>query len=240
MCSAFNSSFFFLNSQFCRTFAARNSTMKYKAIIFDLDGTLTDTLEDLYLSTNYALRSCELPERKLEEVRRFVGNGVKKLIERAVPEGTEPRMVEQCFEAFHAHYMIHCQDHTRLYPGIASLLTALHAKGYSMAVVSNKIQEGVTELARHFFHGVIDVAIGERPNIPRKPAPDMVQTALAQLGVEASEAVYVGDSDVDLQTAANAGLPCISVLWGFRNRDFLVAHGATTFAETPNDILSLI
>ena len=214
--------------------------MKYKAIIFDLDGTLTDTLEDLYLSTNFALRSCGLPERRLDEVRRFVGNGVRKLIERAVPEDSGSRVTEECFEAFHAHYIIHCQDHTRLYPGIASLLTALHVKGYKMAVVSNKLQEGVTDLANTFFRGVIDVAIGEQPGIPRKPAPDMVLAALKQLGVEPSEAVYVGDSDVDLQTAVNAGLPCISVLWGFRNRDFLIAQGATTLAEHPQDVLNLV
>lgn len=214
--------------------------MKYKAIIFDLDGTLTDTLEDLFLSTNHALRSCGLPERSLEEVRRFVGNGVRKLIERAVPKDTEPRATEQCFEAFRTHYVIHCQDHTRLYPGVASLLTALHAKGYRMAVVSNKLQAGVTELSRIFFHGIIDVAIGEQPGIPRKPSPEMVLAALKQLGVSASEAVYVGDSDVDLQTAANAGLPCISVLWGFRSHDFLIAHGATTLVESPRDILALV
>ena len=214
--------------------------MKYKAIIFDLDGTLTDTLEDLFLSVNHALQSCGFPERSLDEVRRFVGNGVRKLIERAVPEDTDARTLEQCFETFCAYYMIHCQDHTSLYPGIASLLTALHAKGYKMAVVSNKLQAGVDELADTFFNGVIDVAIGEQPNVPRKPAPDMVQLALERLGVEASEAVYVGDSDVDLQTAFNADLPCISVLWGFRNRDFLVAHGATEFAEQPQDVLKLV
>lgn len=214
--------------------------MKYKAIIFDLDGTLTDTLEDLFLSVNYALQSCGLPERRLDEVRRFVGNGVRTLIERSVPEDTSPRITERCFEAFRAHYIIHCQDHTRLYPGIATLLTALHAKGYRMAVVSNKLQSGVSELARIFFQGVIDVAIGEQPGIPRKPAPDMVEAALSKLHVEASEAVYVGDSDVDLQTAANAGLPCISVLWGFRSRNFLLAHGATVMAEKPQDVLELV
>jgi phosphoglycolate phosphatase len=214
--------------------------MKYKAIIFDLDGTLTDTLEDLYLSVNYALRSCGLPERSLDEVRRFVGNGVRQLIERAVPEGTEPPVVTKCFETFHSYYIIHCQDHTALYPGIATLLMSLHTKGYRMAVVSNKIQDGVTELAQSYFRGVIDVAIGEQPGIPRKPEPDMLYNALAQLGVDASEAIYVGDSDVDLQTAANAGLPCISVLWGFRSRNFLVAHGATMLAETPQDILQLV
>ena len=214
--------------------------MKYKAIIFDLDGTLTDTLEDLFLSVNHALRSCSLPERSLDEVRRFVGNGVRKLVERSVPEGTESSMFERCFEAFRSHYVIHCQDHTCLYPGIANLLTSLHAKGYKMAVVSNKLQAGVDELADSFFNGVIDVAIGEQPGIPRKPAPDMVWAALERLGVEASEAIYVGDSDVDLQTAANSGLPCISVLWGFRSRDFLVANGATVFAETPQDVLELV
>lgn len=214
--------------------------MKYKAIIFDLDGTLTDTLEDLYISVNHALRSCSLPERTLEEVRRFVGNGVKKLIERAVPEDTGHTMLEKCFEAFRAHYVIHCQDHTCLYPGVATLLTALHAKGYRMAVVSNKLQTGVNELRRTFFQGVINVAIGEQNGIPRKPAPDMVEAALRQLGVTKEEAVYIGDSDVDLQTAANAGLPCISVLWGFRTRDFLIAHGATIFAETPQDVLALV
>lgn len=214
--------------------------MKYKAIIFDLDGTLTDTLEDLFLSTNYALRSCGLPERQIDEVRRFVGNGVRKLIERAVPEGTDLVMYERCFETFRTHYVIHCQDHTRLYPGVATLLTTLHAKGYLMAVVSNKLQAGVTELARVFFQGVIDVAIGEKTGIPKKPAPDMVKVALAQLGVSASEAVYVGDSEVDLLTAANAGLPCISVLWGFRSHDFLLANGATMLAESPQDILTLV
>ncbi len=226
--------------RFCRTFAAQIIKMKYKAVIFDLDGTLTDTLEDLYLSVNYALRSNSLPERSLEEVRRFVGNGVRKLVERAVPENTSPTTLEKCFEAFRSHYVIHCQDHTCLYPGIAFLLTALHAKGYKMGVVSNKLQTGVDELAAAFFGGVVDVAIGERPGVPTKPAPDMVQTALRELGVVQTEAIYVGDSDVDLQTAANSGLPCISVLWGFRSRDFLKAHGATMFAEKPEDVLSMV
>jgi phosphoglycolate phosphatase len=220
--------------------SAKVTKMKYKAIIFDLDGTLTDTLEDLFLSVNHALRSCSLPERSLDEVRKFVGNGVRKLIERSVPEGTQSTVLEKCFEAFRAHYIIHCQDHTCLYPGIATLLMTLHARGYRMAVVSNKLQTGVDELARTFFKGIIDVAIGEQQGIPRKPEPDMVEAALSQLGVSKEEVIYVGDSDVDLQTASNAGLPCISVLWGFRSRDFLVAHGATILAEKPQDVLSLV
>lgn len=213
---------------------------KFKAVIFDLDGTLTDTLEDLSLSVNYALRSLGFPQRTQEEIRHFVGNGVRKLIERAVPIGTEPAVTEQCFEAFRTHYIIHCQDHTKLYPGIASLLTTLHTKGYRMAIVSNKMQAGVTELSQTFFRGVIDVAIGEQPGIPHKPAPDMVEAALRQLGVTAGEAVYVGDSDVDIATAQNAGLPCISVLWGFRSRSFLIAGGATLLAEKPRDILLMV
>ena len=218
----------------------KKEEMKYKAVIFDLDGTLTDTLEDLFISVNHALNSCGLPERSLEEVRRFVGNGVRKLIERSVPEGTAATQLEQCFEAFKAHYIIHCQDHTCLYPGIATLLMTLHAKGYRMAVVSNKLQKGVDEIVRTYFKGVIDAAIGEQAGIPRKPAPDMVDAALKQLGVSKEEAIYVGDSDVDLQTAKNAGLPCISVLWGFRSRDFLIAHGATTLVEHPQDVLSFV
>ena len=218
----------------------KKEEMKYKAVIFDLDGTLTDTLEDLFISVNHALNSCGLPERSLEEVRRFVGNGVRKLIERSVPEGTAATQLEKCFEAFKAHYIIHCQDHTCLYPGIATLLMTLHAKGYRMAVVSNKLQKGVDEIVRTYFKGVIDAAIGEQAGIPRKPAPDMVDAALKQLGVSKEEAIYVGDSDVDLQTAKNAGLPCISVLWGFRSRDFLIAHGATTLVEHPQDVLSFV
>lgn len=228
------------NGEFVVSLQPERRKMKYKAIIFDLDGTLTDTLEDLYLSVNHALRSYNLPERSLDEVRRFVGNGVRKLMERAVPEDTPTDLFEKCFDAFRAYYIIHCQDHTRLYPGIASLLTALHAKGYRMAVVSNKLQKGVDELADLFFNGVIDVTIGEQPGIPRKPEPDMVRHALDRLGVSKEEAIYVGDSDVDLQTASNAGLPCISVLWGFRNRDFLACHGATIFVESPQEILALV
>ena len=214
--------------------------MKYKAIIFDLDGTLTDTLEDLFLSTNYALRSCCFPERSLSEVRRFVGNGVRKLIERSVPEGTSRMHTDQCFEAFRSHYLLHCQDHTQLYPGIASMLMQLQAKGYRLGVVSNKLQAGVSELMRTYFHGIMDVAVGEQPGIPCKPEPDMVYTALTQLGVKPEEAIYVGDSEVDIETARNAGMACISVLWGFRTHAFLTAHGATQLAATPQDVVRLV
>lgn len=211
-----------------------------KAIVFDLDGTLLDTLEDLADATNWALRRNGLPVRRLDEVRQFVGNGVHRLIERAVPEGTAADLLERTFADFKSYYVVHCQDKTHLYPGIAEMLQTLKAHGYRLAIVSNKLQAGVDELYDRYFRDTVEVAIGERAGIQRKPAPDMVQAALNALGVEASEAVYVGDSDVDLQTARNSGLPCISVLWGFRDRDFLIAHGATQLVERPEEVIGLL
>lgn len=213
--------------------------MKYKAIIWDLDGTLMDTLQDLYLATNHALRTYGMPERTLDEVRRFVGNGVRRLIQLAVPQGEENPLFEDVFKEFKAYYVVHCQDNTDLYDGIADTLKALKQQGKKMAVVSNKLQKGVDELYRDYLSTTIDVAIGERPGMQRKPAPDMVDLALQELGVTKDEAVYIGDSDVDIMTARNAGLPCISVLWGFRDKDFLIQHGATTFAEKPGRINKL-
>ncbi|MCR4920707.1 MAG: HAD-IA family hydrolase [Bacteroidaceae bacterium] len=210
------------------------------AIIFDLDGTLMDTLQDLFLSTNHALRACSMPQRTIDEVRRFVGNGIGMLIHRAVPEGTDAQAEARCLECFRAHYVAHCQDHTQLYPGIRPLLDELQRRRIPMAVVSNKLQAGVSELSLRWFGDTIPVAIGERAGIRRKPAPDMVLLAIAELGVRREDCIYVGDSDVDLATARNAGLPCISVLWGFRDRPFLLAHGATSFAEHPREILDMI
>ena len=217
-----------------------------KTIVFDLDGTLMDTLQDLCTSTNYALHSCGYPERTLDEVRSFVGNGVQKLIMRAMPaemnkEDEEGKAeFERCFEAFRNHYIKHCQDNTKLYPGIGNLLTGLKEKGYRLAIVSNKLQAGVTELYDKWFKDTIEVAIGESENVRRKPEPDMVEEALRQLGSEKKDAIYIGDSDVDLQTARNSGLPCISVLWGFRSKDFLQRQGAVIMAETPDEIISLL
>ena len=217
----------------------------YNTFIFDLDGTLLDTLGDLAASTNYALRSCGMPEHSVEDVRRFVGNGVRLLMERAVPDGAANPRFDEAFAIFRQHYMAHSLDTTRPYDGIPEMLAALKAKGCRMAVVSNKFYAATQELCRHFFADTIDVAIGEHEaeGIRKKPAPDTVFEALRQLTENspshllAPSPVYVGDSDVDLATARNSGLPCISVLWGFRSRDFLLAHGATTFAEHPLDIL---
>ena len=211
-----------------------------KAVIFDLDGTLLDTLDDLAAATNWALRHNGLPERSRDEVRQFVGNGVRRLIERAVPDGEANSLFEHTFEDFKRYYVDHCQDRTCLYEGVPAMLQALQSRGLRLAIVSNKLQAGVDELYDRYFRDTVEVAVGERPEVRRKPAPDMVQTALRELGVTPDEAVYVGDSDVDLLTAHNSGLPCISVLWGFRDKEFLVAHGATCLAERPEDVVALV
>lgn len=230
--------------------------MKKKTVIWDLDGTLMDTLADLMHSVNYALRVNGLPERTLDEVRRFVGNGVRRLIELAVPESLDredrdAQLLEKVFADFKNYYVQHCQDNTGLYEGIADALKLLKNSGIRMAVVSNKLQQGVTELFLSEVHTVgkddcirlcdyIEVAIGERPEVARKPAADMVLKALAELGVDREDAVYVGDSDVDVATARNSGLPCISVLWGFRDREFLLHHGADTFVSHPQEIVTMM
>ncbi|TGX83603.1 HAD family hydrolase [Palleniella muris] len=214
--------------------------MKYNNIIWDLDGTLMNTLEDLADATNFALQAFDMPERTIDEIRQFVGNGVRTLIIRAVPDGEDNPRFEEVFAKFKEYYMIHCQDHTDLYPGIADTLQELHKKGFRMAVVSNKIQEGVSELHEKFFKDTIAIAIGERPNVQRKPAPDMVHIAMKELGCTAEDTIYIGDSDVDIMTAKNSRIPCISVLWGFRDKEFLLANGAENFAAVPADILTMV
>lgn len=213
---------------------------KISTIVFDLDGTLLNTLEDLADSTNYALRQYGFAERTLEEIRAFVGNGVRKLIERALPEGAENPLFNSVFSCFKSYYVDHCMEKTGLYAGIPEMLHELKSAGYHLAIVSNKLQSGVDELYEHYFSDTVEVAVGERPELNRKPAPDMVLLALETLGVSTDEAVYVGDSDVDVATARNSGLPCISVLWGFRDKEFLVQHGAHCFAQTPEKICRII
>ena len=208
----------------------------YKTYIFDLDGTLLDTLNDLHASCNYALRTHGMPERSLEEVRQFVGNGVKKLMERAIPDGLDNPLFEETLQTFRQHYLLHNLDTTLPYPGIMEMLQQLKAQGKRIAVVSNKFYAATQDLCKHFFGDTIQVAIGEREDIKKKPAPDTVLEALLQLQVTRQDAVYVGDSEVDVETARNSGIPCISVLWGFRSKSFLLSHGATTFIETPNEL----
>lgn len=211
-----------------------------KTIIWDLDGTLLDTLQDLYLAVNHALRIHSFPERTLDEVRQFVGNGVRRLMVLAVPDGDSNPSFEAVFAEFKSYYVTHCQENTGLYKGIDETLHTLKKQGYRMAVVSNKLQPGVTELYNTYFTDTIDVAIGEREGTKRKPAPDMVELALSEMGEDKSSAIYIGDSDVDIMTATNAGIPCISVLWGFRDKDFLIQHGATLFASSPAEIPMIV
>lgn len=223
-------------------------TMNFKTIIWDLDGTLMDTLQDLMNSVNYALEKHGMPARSYQEIRSFVGNGVKRLVELSVPDGVENQSFEGVFADFKSHYIVHCQDQTGLYEGIADTLKELKRRGVRMAVVSNKLQSGVTELFESQVRTVgrseticlkdyIEVAIGERPEMARKPAADMVDKALEEMGLSKQDAVYIGDSEVDLATARNSGLPCLSVLWGFRDRDFLEAQGAEVFVENPRQII---
>ena len=219
---------------FCRMMKQMGT--KITTVIFDLDGTLLDTLQDLADSTNYALRVNGLPERTVEEVRTFVGNGVRLLMERAVPNGAEHPQFERIFNDFKVHYVHNCRNKTGLYPGVEALLHELKQKGFRMAIVSNKLQSGVTELWKAYFADTIELAVGERPELRRKPEPDMVNEALRCLGVSREEAVYVGDSEVDIATARAAQLPCLSVLWGFRDRELLVRHGATCLISRPEEI----
>lgn len=205
----------------------------YDTYVFDLDGTLLSTLDDLAASCNAALRANGMPERTLDEVRRFVGNGVKKLMERAIPEGVDNPLFEKTFADFRQHYLHHNLDTTHPYPGVMEMLESLRHRGKKVAVVSNKFYAATQALCKHFFGDLVDVAIGEREGIRKKPDPDTVNEALAQMKVSKDKAVYIGDSDVDIMTARNCGMPCISVLWGFRDYDFLVEQGATIFVTSP-------
>lgn len=213
---------------------------RYDTIVFDMDGTLLDTLEDLADAVNFALRETGMDERSLEEIRRFVGNGVRTLMERAVAGGAEHPLFERAFALFRERYAEHSADKTKPYEGILPLLRELKERGYALAVVSNKVDAAVKELVPRYFGSLLDVAVGEREGMPRKPAPDGVFAALEELGKGAETALFVGDSEVDAQTAKNAGLPLVAVLWGFRDEACLRAEGATLFARHPRDILAFL
>lgn len=210
-----------------------------QAVIFDLDGTLLDTLEDLCDSVNAALQKNALPPRPLAQVRQFVGNGIHTLIERAVPEGTREELIEKVFQDFRLYYMEHCEDKTCVYPGVAKLLDELAKQKIAAAIVSNKADGAVKELAKKYFPN-IHVAIGEREGIARKPAPDSVLEVLSLLEMSAGQALYVGDSDVDIATARNTGLPCVSVCWGFREETFLRNFHPDYIIHRPDELLDII
>ena len=205
---------------------------RYDTVIFDLDGTLLNTLDDLADSVNYAMAACGFASRTIDEVRQFVGNGVRKLIERSVPGGEENPRFDEAFALFKEHYLVHCNDKTCPYPGVLDLPERLSDDGMKLAIVSNKYDPAVKDLSARYFNGLIPVAIGEREGVRKKPAPDTVFEALRELDSSPKNAVYVGDSDVDIETAQRAGLACISVSWGFRGREVLQKAGAHRIVDS--------
>ncbi len=205
-------------------------------IIFDLDGTLLDTLADLACSVNYALEKYHLPTHSKDRVRQMVGNGVTVLMERAIPGGRSFPEFDNCLGDFKEHYEIHKKDFTKPFPGIMEFLKSAYGAGYKMAVVSNKFDLAVKGLCEDFFSPYITTAIGESAQTAPKPAPDTVLKAMEELHVSPCQCVYVGDSDVDIMTAQNANIPCISVSWGFRSRQFLKEHGASAIVDTTDEL----
>lgn len=218
----------------------------YTTFIFDLDGTLLNTLPDLATAVNHALTRHALPALPLDSVRRLLGNGVRRLVGGAIDEavaaaGIEKPGEEVCediFQTFRAFYLDHSADRTAPYTGIPAVVEELRRRGLRVAIVSNKLQPAVTDLNRHYFGNLIPVAIGEAPGVRRKPAPDSVLRALELLGSSKDEAVYIGDSEVDYATALAAGLPYLIVTWGFRTKNELAATGAQRFIDRPEEILN--
>lgn len=214
--------------------------MKKQAILFDLDGTLLDTLQDLQDSVNVTMERFSYPTHDYAAIRSFVGNGVKKLVERAMPAAEVEAHFDEVYAAFKAHYELHMEDKTAPYEGICEMLKKLAQDGYRLAVVSNKFDSGVKALVSRFFGEWIPVAIGESETVRAKPAPDAPLAALAAFGITAEEALYVGDSDVDIVTARAAGIEDVSVCWGFKDRDFLEACGASHLVNTPRELYELL
>lgn len=215
--------------------------MSFRVALFDLDGTVLNTLDDLTDAANAVLTANNMPTHTKDEIRMFVGNGIAKLIERAVPQGTDEATILKVLGDFKAYYGAHCAEKTAPYAGILEMLTALRENGVRTAVVSNKADFAVKALAVQYFGDLFDMALGEdTAKRPAKPAPDMVYHVLEALGATSAEAVYIGDSDVDVLTAKNADLPCIAVTWGFRDRACLEKAGATVFAGSAKELQDLI
>lgn len=212
---------------------------KINTVVFDMDGTTLDTLIDLAGAVNYVLKKYNMPTHEPNEFRQFFGNGIKYAFKCAVPKGTPLEVIDEMLPTFKSYYDIHCLDNTRPYNGILELMKVLKKHQYKIAIVSNKIDSAVQELHQRFFKDYVDIAIGEKPGIARKPAPDMVDEVLSKLGSQKDEAVYIGDSEVDYQTAINSNLSCILVLWGFRDKEQLKDFDAK-FAINPSDIFAIL
>lgn len=214
--------------------------MKYLLAVFDMDGTILDTLDDLTNTLNLSLEEEGMPPRTRDEVRSFVGNGVGKLLERVVPQGTTEEEMAALAGAFRKNYAVHCADKTKPYDGVPELIAALRERGVKTAVVSNKVDFAVRQLAENYFPGLFDIAVGEREGVRRKPAPDSVNEVMRTLDIPRGRTVYIGDSDVDADTAANAGVDFVGVEWGFRPREVLVEHGAKVTVKSAEELLEKI
>lgn len=213
--------------------------MKYETYVFDMDGTILNTIEDLTVSTNYAMEKMGYKSHTIDEVKWFVGNGIMTLIKRAVPEGTSEEDILNTYDVFMEHYNAHCKDLTKPYDGIIELLNGLKKAGKKLAVVSNKADGPVKKLADEEFPGLFDIAIGEKTGINKKPARDMVDEALRCLKADRKGAVYIGDTNVDYETARNSELECILVSWGFRGRQFIEQYDAEYYVDRPEEILDI-
>ena len=213
---------------------------KYNKIIWDLDGTLLDTLDDLTDSTNAALTAFHLPTRTRSEIRSYLGNGMMRLVERSVPDGKQHPQFREIYSFFESHYAKNSRNKTKPFDGLEKVLPQLKGLGYRMAIVSNKADYLVKELAELYYHDTIQIAIGEAAGIRRKPYPDTALEAMRLLGAEKATTVYIGDSEVDIATARNAGIDCLSVAWGFRDKTDLQASGAKHIVDTPEDLLKYL
>ena len=214
--------------------------MKYQTVIFDLDGTLTDTIGDLHAAVNFALRRCGYPERTLPQVKSFVGNGVKRLIDLSVPENTSEENSAECLGVFKKYYSENSCVLTKPYDGILPMLERLKKEGAKTAVVTNKMHEAAVDIVNLFFGELIDVTIGQVDGVAQKPEPDGIYAVLQNLGAQKETAIYVGDSEVDCITAKNADIPCIGVTWGFRGREVLAAHGADFIVDKVEEIVGIV
>ena len=210
--------------------------MKYKAVLFDMDGTVLDTLGDLAAAVNHTLREFSMPERSIAEVAAALSNGAAYLIAHTVPDGTPKELTDKVLAAYAPYYDAHCDILTGPYDGIVPLMEKLRDKGVKLAVISNKQDTAVKPLAEKYFPGLLEIAVGESAEVRRKPNPDAVLAALRHIGVEREDAIYVGDTEVDLQTARNAGMECASVDWGFRTREQLVEIGAEHIFDTVQEL----
>lgn len=214
--------------------------MKYETVIFDLDGTLLDTLDDLTNAVNHALACYDLPARTREQVRPLLGYGVRNLIRCSMPEGADEALFEKVLAAYMPYYAAHCQEATAPYEGIAALLEKLRANGVRTAVVSNKPDGATKTLCCHHFGESLALAVGHFEGMERKPAPDMLTFAMGELGCDASRTVYVGDTEVDFETAQRAGIDCIGVTWGFRDRAALERAGFSPLVDTVGALCALL